>query len=177
MINRIRNIIKKIYMHKLTRLGLKVGENFQMEKGCQIDTPFAWLINIGNNVTLASKVYILAHDASCKKHIGYTKIGKVNIGNNVFIGANSTILPNVSIGDNSIIGANSLVSKDVPENTIVAGNPAKIIDNLELFIDKNKERMQTTNLYDESWTLRGKVTKEKKRIMVEQLQNKFGYID
>lgn len=177
MINRIRNLIKKIYVYKLIRLGLKVGKNFQIEKGCQIDTPFAWLISIGNNVTLASKVYILAHDASCKKHVGYTKIGKVNIGDNVFIGANSTILPNVSIGNNSIIGANSLVSKDVPENTVVAGNPAKTIDKLESFIDKNEERMKTTNLYDKSWTLRGRVTEEKKRIMIEQLQSKFGYID
>jgi len=158
MINRIRNFIKKIYIYKLIRLGLKIGKSFQIEKGCQIDTPFAWLISIGNNVTLASKVYILAHDASCKKHVGYTKIGKVNIGDNVFIGANSTILPNVSIGNNS------LVSKDVPENTVVAGNPAKIIDKLELFIDKNKERMKTTNLYDKSWTLRGRVTEEKKEL-------------
>ncbi len=76
MINRIRNLIKKIYVYKLIRLGLKVGKNFQIEKGCQIDTPFAWLISIGNNVTLASKVYILAHDASCKSMLDIPKLEK-----------------------------------------------------------------------------------------------------
>lgn len=55
------------------------------------------------------------------------KCGKVEIGKNVWIGQNVCILPNVSIGDNSIIGAGSIVTKNVPQYTIVAGNPAKII--------------------------------------------------
>jgi acetyltransferase-like isoleucine patch superfamily enzyme len=54
-------------------------------------------------------------------------IGKVKIGNNVFIGVNSVVLRNVSIGDNSIIGAGSLVNIDIPEGVVAAGNPIKII--------------------------------------------------
>lgn len=52
---------------------------------------------------------------------------RVKLGNNVWIGSNVTILPGVTIGDNAIVGAGSVVTKDVLKNTIVAGNPAKII--------------------------------------------------
>ena len=53
--------------------------------------------------------------------------GKISIGNNVFIGINSTILLGVSISDNCIVAANSVVTKSVPKNSIVAGNPAKVV--------------------------------------------------
>ncbi|MDO4534475.1 MAG: DapH/DapD/GlmU-related protein [Clostridium perfringens] len=52
---------------------------------------------------------------------------KIIIGNNVWIGGNSTILPGVTIGDNSIIAAGSVVTSNVPKNVIVAGNPAKVL--------------------------------------------------
>lgn len=177
MISKLRNLYKLIYIRKLKKIGLTIGENFQMEKGCNIDTPFAWLIKIGDNVTLASRVYILAHDASTKKILNYSKVGKVNIGNNVFIGAHSIILPNVDIGDNCIIGANSVVSKNVKANTVVAGNPAKEICTLEEFKAKNKERLDKSHVYDISWTLRGKITEVKKEKMKNDLKNNLGYID
>ena len=72
-------------------------------------------------------VQLIAHDASMKRHLGYTLIGKITIGNKVFIGAGSIILPGATIGDNSVIAAGSVVTKDVPENVVVGGNPAKII--------------------------------------------------
>lgn len=55
--------------------------------------------------------------------------GEITIGNNVFIGANSTILYDVTIGDNVIIGAGSLVNKDIPSGVVAAGIPAKVIGN------------------------------------------------
>ena len=62
------------------------------------------MLKIGNNVTITC-VRILTHDARLKKTIGYTKVGQVYIGDNVFVGAGSIILPNVCIGNNCIIGA------------------------------------------------------------------------
>ena len=177
MISKLRNLYKAMYLKKLKKIGLIVGENFQMEKGCSIDTPFAWLIKIGDNVTLASRVYILAHDASTKKILNYSKVGRVNIGNNVFIGAHSIILPNVNIGDNCIIGANSVVSKDVKPNTVVAGNPAKEICSLEEFKIKNNKKLDKGPVYDVSWTLRGNITKDRKEKMKKDLKNNLGYID
>jgi maltose O-acetyltransferase len=70
--------------------------------------------------------------------LGLTKIGRVTIGDNVFIGAGSIILQNVCIGKNSIIGAGSVVTKDIPADSIAAGNPAKVIDSLKSFIEKHK---------------------------------------
>ena len=57
---------------------------------------------------------------------------KVIIGNNVWIGSGSIILPGTSIGDNAIIGAGSVVNKDIPENTIAVGNPAKVIKKIDI---------------------------------------------
>ena len=74
MINKIRKLKNQLYIAKMIKNGMTIGENFQMEKGCSLDAPFAWLISIGNNVTLASRVYILAHDASTKKFLNYSKI-------------------------------------------------------------------------------------------------------
>ena len=64
--------------------------------------------------------------------MGYENDKRVIIGKNVWIGMNSLILKNVTIGDNSIIGAGSVVVKDVPKNTIAAGNPAKVIKDLPI---------------------------------------------
>ena len=126
-IKKLRNkLIKEENLDELIKNGLTVGKNFNMQKGCRLDSSHCWLIEIGNNVTLAPKVHILAHDASTKRELGYTKIGKVKIGNNVFIGANTTILPNVKIGNNVVIGANSLVSKDISDDKVVARKSNKI---------------------------------------------------
>ncbi|WP_253200562.1 DapH/DapD/GlmU-related protein [Clostridium sp. CF012] len=102
-----------INTEQLIKMGLKVGKNFNRLGGCIIDDSHCWLITIGDNVTLAPRVHILAHDASTKMYLDVTKIGLVDIGNNVFIGAGSIILPNVKIGNNVIIGAGSIVTKDI----------------------------------------------------------------
>ena len=75
----IRTIINKFRgntdVPTLIKRGLIVGSNVFINFGCIIDESFCWLISIGNNVTLAPNVHILAHDASTKKALGFTKIG------------------------------------------------------------------------------------------------------
>lgn len=78
-------------------------------------------IHIGSYVEITGGCSILTHDASRKIK------GDVYIGDNCFIGIRTIILPNVRIGNNCIIGAGSVVTKDVPDNCIAAGNPARII--------------------------------------------------
>lgn len=162
---------------KLVKMGLKVGKNFGRLNGVILDPSHCWLITIGDNVTLAPRVHILAHDASTKEFLNYTKIGRVNIGSNVFIGAESVVLPNVNIGDNVVIGANSTVTKDIPSNTVYAGNPAKFICTLEEYLEKNKVRMQESFIYGEEYTLRANIDDSKKSQMYEELRNKIGFVD
>lgn len=82
--------------------------------------------------------------------------GGVKIGNNVFIGMKSTILKGVRIGNNVIIGANSLVNKDVPDNCVVAGNPARVVMSLDQYYEKRKkaqleEATELVQLYREHY--------------------------
>ena len=79
---------------------------------------------------MTRNVCILAHfnpSEGQRKDLGDIICKRVAIGDGVFIGVNSVILPGVTIGRNSVIGAGSVVTEDVPESVIVAGNPAKII--------------------------------------------------
>ena len=104
---------------------------------------YAKLIKIGDNVHFASHVTFLTHDVAhmmlnrmYDKKIAKEKIGCIEIGNNVFIGSNTTILYDVKIGNNVIIGAGSLINKDVPNNSIMGGVPAKVIGRFEDFMNK-----------------------------------------
>lgn len=162
---------------KLISMGMTVGRNFGRLNGVILDPSHCWLITIGDNVTMAPRVHILCHDASTKSFLGYTKIGRVNIGDNVFIGAESVVLPGVNIGSNVIIGANSTVTHDVPDNTVVAGSPARVICSLEEYLAKERSRMATAPSYGEEYTLRQNVSMEKRMEQKAALDGKIGYID
>lgn len=136
---KVMRLRSEISTEDLIALGLTVGENFSRQEKTLIDQSHCWLITIGDDVTLAPRAHILAHDASTKKALGYTRIGVVNIGNNVFIGASSTILPGVNIGNNVVIGANSVVSRDIPDNSVAIGNPAKVICTYDEFVSRKKK--------------------------------------
>ena len=87
-------------------------------------------ITIGNNCAIARNVLIMDFDAHKITYMDGTTnrvTAPITIGNSVWIGAGATILKGVTIGDNAIIGAGSVVTKDVKANTIVAGNPARVI--------------------------------------------------
>lgn len=162
---------------KLVSMGMKVGNNFGRLNGVILDPSHCWLIEIGDNVTMAPRVHILCHDASTKQFLNYTKIGRVNIGNNVFIGAESVVLPGITIGNNVIIGANSTVTHNIPDGMVAAGSPAQIICTTQEYLEKNKEYMKKAPMYDEDYTLRGNLTEEKKQQMIKDLKSGIGYID
>ncbi len=156
---------------------MKVGKGFNRLHGVILDPGHCWLIEIGDNVTMAPRVHVLCHDASTKQFLNYTKIGRVTIGNNVFIGAESVILPGVTIGNNVIIGANSTVTHDIPENSVAVGSPARVICTLKQYLEKEKERMDHSPKYGEEYTLRGDVSLEMRMKQKEELNGKIGYID
>lgn len=170
----ISSIMTKMKLKKWIKCGLKVGHTFKINAGSSIDPPFPWLVTIGDNVTLGPNVTILSHDASSQVHLGYTRLGLVNIGNNVFIGAGSIVLPGVTIGSNVVIGAGSVVTKDIPDNVVVAGAPACVLKSIDEFKEKHLEKM--TVKLDYSYTQGGGVTSEKKEEMKKLLLEKDIYI-
>lgn len=162
---------------KLVKMGMKVGKNFSRLNGVILDPAHCWLIEIGDDVTLAPRVHILAHDASTVKYFGYAKIGRVVIGNKVFIGADSIILPNVKIGDNVIIGANSTVSRDLEGGFVYVGNPAKKIGTIQEFIEKNRKLMDVSPCYGEEYTTRKRIDELKKDRMNKELSSSgWGFV-
>ena len=161
---------------KLIRRGMKVGKNFQRLNNVLIDDSHAWLIEIGDNVTLAPRVHVLAHDASTKQFLGYTKIGRVSIGSNVFVGAETVILPGVTVGSNVVIGVNSTVTHDIPDNSVAFGNPARVVCTLDEYLDKEKNDMKTCPLYGVEYTLSGGITDELREKQKSELKNTKGYV-
>jgi len=149
----LRRASNKAKIKYLRKQGMKIGE------GCRLDTmSFSsepYLIEIGNHVAVAAGTQIITHDGAIwcfRDEIEYADIfGKIKIGNNVFIGNNCTILPNTIIGDNCIIGAGSVVRGKFAENSVIVGNPAKIV--LKMSFQKflylqNPGLLRTQNLTD-----------------------------
>lgn len=122
--------------------GVTIGDNCRIYIKSWGSEPF--LISIGNKVTITSGVKILTHDGSTwlvQDHEGnrYQHYAPVTIGNNVFIGVNSIIMPGVNIGNNVIIGAGSIVTKSVPANSVAVGNPARVISSFSILEEKIKK--------------------------------------
>ena len=107
------------------------------------------LISMGNNVWIASDVLFVPHDVihrMLNNKLGTDEfqenLGCIDIKDNVFIGSNSTILPNVTIGSDTIIAAGSLVNHSIPGNGVYGGIPCKYICSLDEFIEKRKQHPQ-----------------------------------
>lgn len=156
-IDKIKKIYKKLlygyrstsesYLKYLKKKGVTIGENvtFYEPNTNYIDVQKPWIVKIGNNVEIARGVVIITHDYawSVIKQINGEIIGsrgKVEIGNNVFIGMNTMIIQGVSIGDNVIIGANTLVNKDIPANSVAVGNPVRVVSSIEDYTKKRKTK-------------------------------------
>ena len=107
---------------------IEVGENFYSNYNLTILD--VGKVTCGKNVQIAPNVsiYTAGHPVhSDSRNSGYEYGIPVTVGDNVWIGGNTVILPGVTVGSNVVIGAGSVVSKDIPDNTIAAGNPCKVI--------------------------------------------------
>lgn len=136
----------------LRKYGVKIGKNSEIYPNVSFGSE-PYLIEIGDNVRITSGCKFITHDGgiwvlrNLKKLENGDFFGKIKIGNNVHIGINSIIMPNVTIGDNVIIGCGTIVTKNIPDNSVAVGVPAKVIEDIETYYNKNKERcVRTKNM-------------------------------
>lgn len=142
------------YIKNLKRNGLVIGQNVEIVDTFFFDPSHCYLIKIGNNVTICPGVRLIAHDASTKNFLGYTKLGKIEIKDNCFIGDSTIILPGVVVGPNAIVGAGSVVTKNVKPNTISAGNPAETIYSLDAYLGKIRKIASQKRVFNEDYLIR-----------------------
>ncbi|PSW57452.1 acyltransferase [Photobacterium leiognathi] len=121
--------------------GVKIGNNCRIYIKDWGSEPF--LIKIGNKVTVTSGVRFITHDGSTwlvhnANGERYQKYGRIEVGNNVFIGVNSIILPGVSICDNVVIGAGTIINKNINSDGVYVGSPARRIMSFHDYCEKIK---------------------------------------
>jgi acetyltransferase-like isoleucine patch superfamily enzyme len=112
----------------LRRKGVKIGKNCKVHTVAFSTEPY--LVEIGDNARITSGTIFITHDGAVNCFPGEVDggiFGRITIGSNVFIGSNSIILYNTTIGNNCIIGAGSVVRGHFPDNSVIVGNPAKVI--------------------------------------------------
>lgn len=120
-------------------IGVNIGtDNFVADKGCWSSEPY--LITIGNHCAITKDVRLFTHGgARVARNLypNFDVFGKIVIGDWVYIGSGSLIMPGVTIGNNVLVAAGSVVTRSVPSGMIVAGNPARIIGSVDDYIKRN----------------------------------------
>lgn len=178
--NKIQRIFDKIYLSLCPKgiikfyrnKGMTIGKDCEINKSLNVITE-PYLVRLGDHVRITSGVKFITHDGGLHVARNYRggaikqicpdiemadKFGTIVVGSNVHIGVDAIIMPGVTIGNNVIIGAGSIVTKDIPDNSVAVGIPAKPIETIEEYVKKNKETfVYTKNLSYE----------EKKRILME----------
>lgn len=124
------------------KVGVNIGDNCKFFGPIDWGTE-PWLITIGNNVYITNNCKFINHDGGTlifRKDIPDLEITQpINIGDNVYIGTDTFILRGVNIGNNVVIGARSLVTVDIPNNSVAAGHPAKVIKSTDEYLEKIKK--------------------------------------
>lgn len=116
-----------------------------------------YLIKLGNKVRITAGTKFITHDGGMWviRNLGWNKnadyVKPIIIGDNVMIGINSIIMPGVTIGSNVVIGAGSIVTRDIPDNSVAVGSPARVICSIDEYYSKNKDNIYETKQmnYDE----------------------------
>jgi acetyltransferase-like isoleucine patch superfamily enzyme len=112
--------MRRFYLNKLW--GMDIGPDCMISFSAKLDTSYPRGVHIGESTAVNFRACILTHDYPRRLHL-HTRIGK-----QCQIGAYSIIMPGVTIGDNCVVAVASVVMKDVPPNSLVSGNPARVIE-------------------------------------------------
>ena len=151
------------------KIGVRIGQ------GCRLlnihSKTFGsepYLITIGNHVTVTSGVRFINHDGGMwifrQQEPDIELFGPIEIGNNVFLGMNTLILPNVTIGNDCVIGAGSIVTKSIPSGSVAVGTPARVIKSIKEYRDSVDGRatfVRSSSPSDKRAALEAKYLREK----------------
>lgn len=121
--------------------GVKMGRQNQIACEFWIAAE-PYLISVGSRCQITKNVKFFTHGGSNVVRdldSSFDCFGKVKIGNNVYIGNNTLVMPGVTVGDNVLIAAGSVVTKSIPSNSVVGGNPAKVICSRKEYYERNKK--------------------------------------
>lgn len=168
MFHKIIDFYKTIFWSlekQAIKAGVVLGKNNYIASKFWGTEPY--LITIGDNCQITGGVKLYTHGgagAVRKLYPKFDTFGKITIGNYVYIGGNSIVMPGVSIGDNVLVAGGSVVTKSVPSNMVVAGNPARIVCTTEEYINRNLKYNTDTKGMNKS---------EKKKILLQLDENKF----
>lgn len=141
ILHKISSILKKLLFSPETRAkraGVKMGKENFIAGDFWSSEPY--LITIGNHCQITRDVKFFTHGgggAIRRQYPNFDCFGKIIIGDYVYIGNNAMVMPGVSIGDNVLVAAGSVVTKSVPSNVVVGGNPAKILCKIEDYVQRN----------------------------------------
>ena len=165
MKHKIIRLFKRIFfsLEKQARdAGVKMGEHNLIASRFWSTEPY--LISIGNFCQLTEGTKIYTHGGALVARDNFDLFGKVVLGDRVYVGAGSKIMPGVTIGNNVLIAAGSIVTKSVPSNVVVAGNPAKYVCTLDEYVEKNLQYNTDTKKMSR---------KAKKDFLLNMPENKF----
>lgn len=163
-------------MDALRSLGMIIGEKCAIATDAEFEEAWATHVRIGNEVTIARGARFISHDASTWRALGVTRVGIIEIGDRSFIGAYAIVMPNVRIGSDVIVGSGSVVTKNVPDGTVVAGNPARQICTTAQLHEKIKGRLSTVPCFGQEVRRKRGGTVEMRKSMRERMTDGEAYI-
>ena len=159
----IRRKIKTILNNRKTQSYMRQLGLYSSAHNSKLDGLLPSLITIGKNFVSAPGSRIITHDSSLLKSHSILIYGKVEIGNDVFLGANSVVLYDTNIGNNCIVAAGAIVKGFFPDYSIIAGVPAKRIGDTRELISKVKERGNYLDVSKLEINLETKLSYDQKR--------------
>jgi maltose O-acetyltransferase len=161
---------------KLKEMGMSIGKDVFMPLDIWVDVSHCFLISIGDRCRFGPNCAILAHDATMNEFLDAGRVGRVVINESCAFAFGTLIMPGVEIGPRVISAAFSVISTNIPPDSVVAGNPAKVIGRLHHFIGYHKMMMKKAPTFNYNEFGIDDLPDAHKSQMIHKLKNGDGYI-
>lgn len=165
------------WLEKLQDMGMHIGKDVFMPMSTWVDVSHCFLISIGDKCRFGPNCVMLAHDATMNEFLDAGKVGRVTIHESCSFGYGAIIMPGVEIGPRVVVGANSVITRNIPPDSVVAGNPAKVVAKLEDFLRYHRLSLRKSPLFPYEEYGDHLLPPEKRKEMLDKLaKSAVGYI-